>query len=404
LTEAAEVVRTLGAVQAQDYLGARWAIAQRTTGLTETDVERAIASGAVLRTHVLRPTWHFVLPKDVHWMLALTAPRIRAAMAFYNRYHELDATVFRKSHAAIERALRDGDHLTRLELSAALARVGVVSSERLIGLLMQAELDRVIISGPRRGKQFTYALFDERVPAAPTRDRDDALHDLTRRYFATRGPATVQDFAWWSGLTIADAKRGVETAGSFLTRETLDGDAYWHVPVTRAPRPKRVAHLLPNFDEYFVGFRNRSAIAERLRGVRADRRVDALMGHVVCVDGQIVGGWRRTLGKTAEVELRLLVPLTTSEHRLVRTALERFGRFLQLRCDIAGLTRGTSRRTSDRTNPAQIVVGVQPRGVPVAPLELNRVAPHGVDRPGVDILIGRDIHQRYTYRAATSDP
>ena len=324
------MVRALGAVQAQDYLGARWAIAQRATGLTETDVEGAIASGAILRTHVLRPTWHFVLPEDVRWMLALTAPRVRAGMAFYNRYHELDASVFRKSHAAFERALRDGDHLTRSELSAALARAGVVSSERLVGLLLQAELDRVIISGPRRGKQFTYALFDERVPAAPTRDRDDALHDLTRRYFATRGPATVRDFAWWSGLTIADAKRGVETARSFLTRETRDGDACWHVAVTRAPRSKRVAHLLPNFDEYFVGFRDRSAIAERLRGVFPDRRVDALMGHVVCIDGQIVGGWRRTLGKTAEVELRLLVPLTAPEHRLVRTAVARFGQFLQL--------------------------------------------------------------------------
>ncbi len=329
-TDAVDVVRVLGAVQAQDYLGARWAIAQRAAGLTETEVERAVASGAILRTHVLRPTWHFVLPVDVRWMLALTAPRIRAAMAFYNRYHELDATVVRKSHTAIERALRDGDHLTRTELSAALARAGVVSSERLIGLLMQAELDRVIISGPRRGNQFTYALFDDRVPAAPTRARDEALHDLTRRYFATRGPATARDFAWWSGLTIADAKRGVESAASFLTRETRDGAAYWHVPVTRAPRPKRVAHLLPNFDEYFVGFRDRSAIAERLRGVFPDRRVDALMGHVVCVDGQIVGGWRRTLGKTAEVELRLLVPLTTPEHRLVRAAVERFGRFLQL--------------------------------------------------------------------------
>ena len=188
----------------------------------------------------------------------------------------------------------------------------------------------VITSGPRRGKQFTYTLFDERVPAAPNRDRDEALHDLTRRYLATRGPATVHDFAWWSGLTVADAKRGVESAASFLERETRDGDGHWHVPLPRTPRSKRVAHLLPNFDEYFVGFRDRSAIADRLRGVLADRRVDALMGHVVCVDGQIVGGWRRTLGKTAEVELRLFVRLTTPEHRLVRAAVERFGRFLQL--------------------------------------------------------------------------
>ncbi len=324
------MVRILGAVQSQDYAGAKWAIAQRTKSLTDARIEQAFASGAILRSHVLRPTWHFILPEDARWMLELTAPRVRSAMAFYYRYHELDATVFRKSHTVIERALRDGHSLTRAELSVALERAGVDVSGRVIGLLMQAELDRVITSGPRRGKQFTYGLFDERVAATPAVDRDEALHDLARRYFATRGPATVHDFAWWSGLTVADAKRGVESAASFLVRETHDGVAYWHARASRTPRSTRVAHLLPNFDEYFVGFRNRSAIAERLRGVFPDRRVDALMGHVVCIDGQIVGGWRRTLGKTAAVELRLLVPLTTPEHRLVRAAVERFGRFLQL--------------------------------------------------------------------------
>jgi winged helix DNA-binding protein len=332
LRGAEDVVRALGAVQSQDYAGAKWAIAQRTKGrgVTDSHLERTFAAGTILRTHVLRPTWHFVLPDDVRWMLDLTAPRVRTAMGFYYRYHELDAAVFRKSHAALERALREGHHLTRAELSAALTRAGVVWSGRIIGLLLQAELDRVIISGPRRGKQFTYALFDERVPPAPGRDRDEALHDLTRRYFATRGPATVHDFAWWSGLTVADAKRGVESAASFLAQETRDGAAYWHARSSRAPRATRVAHLLPNFDEYFVGFRDRSAIAERLQRVLTAHRVDALMGHVVCVDGQIVGGWARTLGKTAHVDLRPLVRLTARERTLVRRAAQRFGQFLGL--------------------------------------------------------------------------
>jgi hypothetical protein len=333
LTDAAEVVSALGAVQAQDYLGARWAIAQRTTGLTEADVERAIASGRVLRTHVLRPTWHFVLPEDVRWMLALTAPRVRAAMAYYERYLELDRAMFRKSAAAIERALRDGEQLTRAELGEVLRRAGVkVSTGQQVGqLLMRAELDGLVISGARRDKQFTYALMDERVAAVPPRDRDDALLELTRRYFATRGPATVRDFAWWSGLTVSDAKRGVEAATSFLARETRDGEAFWHAPGARASRrSKRVAHLLSNYDEYFIGFRDRSAIADRLRGVREPSRVDALMGHVVCVDGQLVGGWRRTLGETADVELRLLVRLKPPERELVRHAAERFGEFLGL--------------------------------------------------------------------------
>jgi len=331
LTEAADVVRALGAVQSQDYAGATWAVAQRTKGLTEADVDRGIASGAILRTHVLRPTWHFVLPEDIRWMLELTAPRIRGAMAYYDRQLGLDANVFRKSNAVFERVLRDGQQLTRVELSAVLRRAGVdVSTGQRVGnMLLRAELDRVIIRGARRGKQFTYALFDERVPAAAPRDRDAALDDLTRCYFATRGPATVQDFAWWSGLTVADAKRGVEIAAAFVKCEIRDGGAYWHVPSKRAfPRAARVAHLLPNYDELFVGFKDRAAFAERLRRVRANHRVDALMGHILFVNGQIVGGWRRTRGKTVEVELRLLVPLTAPERDLARRAAERFGEFL----------------------------------------------------------------------------
>ncbi|HKW40571.1 MAG TPA: winged helix DNA-binding domain-containing protein [Gemmatimonadales bacterium] len=333
LREATAVVRVLGAVQSQDYGAAKWAIAQRAKGLTDVHIDQVFAGGALLRTHVLRPTWHFVLPEDARWMLELTAPRIRGAMAYYNRTLELDATVFRASHQAMERALRDGRYLTRVELSAALGRAGVdVSSGQRVGnLLMQAELDGVIISGPRRGKQFTYALFDERVPPAARRDRDDALHDLTLRYFATRGPATLQDFAWWSGLTVADAKRGVETASRSLLREALDGEPYWSAPAGPAPhRWRRVAHLLPNYDEYFIGFKDRSAFAERLGCVVTQARFDALMGHVVFVDGQIVGGWRRSLGATADVELRLLVKLSAAERSLVRRATRRFGEFLRL--------------------------------------------------------------------------
>jgi hypothetical protein len=324
LADAPAVVRRLGAVQAQDYAGAKWAVAQRMKGLgTDSGVEAAFASGAILRTHVLRPTWHFVLPEDIRWMLELTAPRIKGAMAYYDRQLGLDAKAFRKSNAVFERVLQGGQQLTRVELTAALRRAGVhVSTGQHVGnMLLRAELDRVIISGARRGKQFTYALFDERVPTAAPRDRDEALLDLTRRYFATRGPATLQDFAWWSGLTVGDAKRGVEAAGA--------------PPARTARRAPRIAHLLPNYDEYFIGFRDRSAFGERLRRARADHRVEALMGHLVFIDGQIVGGWRRTLGKRVDVELRLLVPVMAPERTLLRRAGERFGRFLGLPVHLA---------------------------------------------------------------------
>ena len=263
-------------------------------------------------------------------MLELTAPRVAAGMAFFNRYNELDAPTFRRSNAVLERTLRDGKQLTRAELAAALrrGRVDVSTGQRVAGLLMQAELDRVIVSGARRGKQFTYALFDDRVPPTAARDRDESLQDLARRYFTTRGPATVQDFAWWSGLTVADAKRAVEICGSLLVREELDGRTYWSAASAGSRRRgAKTAHLLPNYDEYFVGFKDRSAFSERLLGANPRASVSALMGHIVVVNGEIIGGWQRATGAST-VDVRLLVPLKQPERRLVQRAVERFGRFL----------------------------------------------------------------------------
>ena len=331
LRRATDVVRALGAVQAQDYSGAKWAVGQRTKGLTDSEIDRAFARGDILRTHVLRPTWHFVLPEDARWMLELTAPRVEAFMAYHSRWLGLDKPLFRKSHAALERALRDGNQLTRTELREALirARIKVPTGQHMGGLLMQAELDRVVISGARRGKQFTYALFDERVPKGEPRDRDGALEQLTLRYFATRSPATVHDFAWWSGLAVRDAKRGIEIAGSKLAREIHDGREYHAVRRTaRAARAVRIAHFLPNYDEYFIGFKDRSAIADRLGGGVTKSQLNALMGHVLFIDGQIVGGWKRSARDAAELKLQLLVKITAAERALVRRAARRLEAFL----------------------------------------------------------------------------
>src|SRR5688572_25400480 len=348
LRRAADVVRLLGAVQAQDYSGAKWAIGQRTKGVTDAEIDRAFARGDILRTHVLRPTWHFVLPEDARWMLELTAPRVRGFMAFHSRWLGLDTPVFRKSHAALERALRDGHQLTRTELREALirARLKVPTGQHMGGLLMQAELDRVVISGARRGKQFTYALFDERVPARPPRERDEALDELTRRYFATRSPATALDFAWWSGLAVRDVKRGIDIAG--LTREVHDEREFWAARGagrSRSRRARRTAHLLPNYDEYFIGFKDRSAIAQRLGGVVTKRQISALMGHVLFVDGQIVGGWRgRRAGDAAELRLQMLVRLTAPERALVRRAVRGFEEFLEVPVRVDGSSHGPSGR------------------------------------------------------------
>jgi hypothetical protein len=239
----------------------------------------------------------------------------------------------------VTKALREGRQLTRAELGQALtrARIQITSPQRLACIVMRAELDGVICSGARRGKQFTYALLEERIPRPMALERDAALFELARRYFTTRGPATVDDFAWWSGLTKADAKRGAEAAATHLEHELIGGRSYW-APATE--RPVRIssylAYLLPNYDEYFIGLKDRTAFGARIESSGVRPRTSALSGHALIVNGQIVGGWKRTLvGRTVVIEPEPLVRLNGAERRAVGVAARSFGRFLGLPVEVA---------------------------------------------------------------------
>jgi hypothetical protein len=331
----------LGAVQAQDYAGAKWALAQRMRHATDASIEGELSAGHILRTHVLRPTWHFVSPADIRWMLALTAPRINQGMAYHGRVNELTPSIIRRSNDVIAKALTGGKHLTRLELGVALdrARLRNMSGQRLAHLVMHAELDAIVCSGARRGNQFTYALLDERVPPAEPIERDEALLRLARRYFSTRGPATAKDFAWWSGLAMSDVKRALQITEPELEKVALGEHVMWFIP---SPSPKRVssAHLLPNYDEYFIGYKNRSAIGERLGHVNAVTGGDARIAHVVFVDGQLVGGWKRTVDKKRIiVDIALWCRLTAAEKGRLAIAGEAFSKFVDAPCEVRGLSR-----------------------------------------------------------------
>jgi len=329
-----DVVSRLGAVQAQDFPGAKWAVAQRTHDPDEAAVERALSDGSIIRTHVLRPTWHFVTPADIRWMLALTAPRVHVAVAFQTRWLGLDKAAHKKSGRALTRALQGGKTLTRAELSQVLAQAGlpVAGEQRLGNFLMHAELEGIVCSGGRRGKQLTYALFDERVPLAAPIDRDEALLRLTNIYFETRGPATPADFAWWSGLTVADAKKGIDLAGSNLERTVVDGRTLWFAKSARMRKSKSpTVHLLPNFDEYAVAYKDRSILAQRLKKSGVDVRNDKSLANIVVVDGQLVGTWKRTVKKDAAVvEVSLLTKVNRAERKAIDGAAARYGEFLKM--------------------------------------------------------------------------
>lgn len=331
--EADEVVGWLGAVQAQDYAGAKWALGLRLRGATDKDIDKAFNEGSILRTHLLRPTWHFVRPDDIRWLLALTAPRVHAASAYMYRRTELDEATFQHSDTILANALAGGKYLTRDELRVILedARISTDNGIRMSYLMMHAELEGVVCSGPRRGKHFSYALLEERAPQAKTLPREEALAELSRRFFRSRGPATVRDFAKWSGLTVADARSGLKAIKDGFEHETTNGQDYWFLR-PRAPviTASLTAHLLSVYDEYISGYKDRSAMNDgEFAGLF--RSMGNTLQYVILIDGKFVGTGKRTLQKDSViVQLNPLIELTQEEKEAIAEAAERFGAFLEL--------------------------------------------------------------------------
>jgi Winged helix DNA-binding domain len=326
-----DVVAWFGASQSQEYGPAKWSLGQRAEGVTDAGVEKLLADGAILRTHVLRPTWHFVLPADIRWMLELTGPRVLAQTASYYRRLGLDEAALEKSNTTIERALRGGTHLTRKELKTVLEKSGIdVEGYRAAFIMMSAELRGVICSGPRRGKQHTYALLEERAPNARVLDSEQALAELTLRFFTSHGPATLKDFGWWSSLKLTDAKRGLAMVGSQLTEEEIDGVAYWwsgSPAVPEYPSPNIV--LLQAFDEYVVAYKDSRPAIDASGIARAHD--DYLLAGTVVLDSQVVGTWRPTIKRDgALIRSELYTPLDEAQIRVLHESASEYSDWLGL--------------------------------------------------------------------------
>lgn len=329
-----KIVSWLGAVQSQDYAGAKWALGLRDDSLTDADVDRAFDAGTIVRTHILRPTWHFVLPEDLRWMQQLAGPRLKIANGHYCRANGLDDKTLARSRKVIEKTLRDGNHLTRTALGGALAKAGIPGDgQRLAYIMMDAEIDYVICSGPRQGKQFTYALADERAPKARQLKPDEALAELARRYFTSHGPATVQDFVWWSGLTVKHAKSALDILGKRLHSETLNGTTYWSAPTKAgkaAPAGQPTVYLLPNYDEYLNALRDRSLARDPISPAPT---MATFVGcpHQLVIDGILRGAWKRvTTARGIRLEIRPLRPFNRKELDALDRAVSRFAKFVGL--------------------------------------------------------------------------
>lgn len=335
----ADVVSNMGMVQAQDFLGALWAVGLRMKDATQTGVEKALADRSIVRMWSARGTLHFVAAQDVRWILELLAPRVILGNAGRYKQLDLDEATFARSKKLFINVLQGGNQLSREAMFQVLelAHISTVG-QRGIHILQRVALEGMICFGTRIDKQHTFVLLEEWVPQAKTMTHDQALAELAQRYFSSHGPATLKDYIWWSGLTTADARAGLEMAEPYLAQETLEGQTYWQ---PRSPTgnidASPMAYLLPAFDEYLVGYTDRSAILHP-RYVLHTNAGGGMLNPTIVIDGQVMGTWKRTLKKGSVV----IVPswfteVTDAQKHAFTLAAIRYGAFLDLPVVLAEL-------------------------------------------------------------------
>ena len=333
-----EVVAGLGAIQAQDYLGSLWSIGLRLPDATEETIQQAIADRTIVRTWPMRGTLHFVAATDVRWMLELLAPRVIACSARRHELFGLDASLIARIKKLFVEALEGGRQLTRDEMYRLLEQADIpVTGQRGLHILWRLAHEAVICFGAHRGKQATFALLDEWLPKTEALRRDQALAELARRYFTGHGPATQQDFVWWSGLRIADAKAGIEMVSTQLRCETMDGKIYWMPQdMTASPKNSRPVYLLPGFDEYMLGYTDRSASLDPLHTKEILPGNNGVFSATIVIGGRIIGTWKRVFQKQEVVITpRPFIPLDKLQRRALAAAAERYSHFVGKRVAIA---------------------------------------------------------------------
>jgi hypothetical protein len=288
----------MGALQAQDYNGVKWAIGLRVPGTNDAMIEEAIERADIIRTHLLRPTWHFVSSDDIYWVLELSAPQIRSVCKSRDRDLGITGSIIQKSFQLLEKILSGGKRLTRAELREEFKRENIETDDnRLYHFLMHAEINGLIFSRYSGTNRQTYSLLSETVPKTKTFTRDEALANLASRYFRSHGPATVQDFSWWSGLSLTESKRALEINLPDFMSETTENQTFWFSSALTVHKQKEdTLFLLPAFDEFIISYRN------RIPSIRTEHQNKAFSSNgifrpMIVAGGQVIGTWKQTLKK-----------------------------------------------------------------------------------------------------------
>jgi hypothetical protein len=328
-----DVVSWMGAMQAQDYTGAKWSVGLRLPHATDAEIEEAIVKKLIVRTWPMRGTLHFVAAADIRWILKLLTPRIIAGSAGRHRQLELDEKVFTRSKKLFIRALQDGKQLTRNDMYSLLENAGIATKgQRGIHILWRTAQEGLICFASHQGKQPSFALLDEWVPAGQNLSHDESLATLALRYFTSHGPATLQDFTWWSGLKTADARAGISMAGSKLIRENVKGTDYWmSSAVPSLSRTASEVFLLPGFDEYMLGYKDRSVILDPLHAQKVVPGNNGMFAPTIVSKGEIKGTWKRVF-KNSHIAMTIqpFLPLSKTDQQAVERQARHYGKFMEL--------------------------------------------------------------------------
>ncbi|MEK9157822.1 MAG: winged helix DNA-binding domain-containing protein [Patescibacteria group bacterium] len=326
-----DVVAWLGAVQAQDYNASLWAIGLRLPNSTSADIEKAIKNREIIRLWPMRGTIHFVAKEDARWMHQLLTPRLNNTYSERSNRLGITPEIIKKSKELFTKALKGDKHLTREALYQILEDAGI-STKNSIGLHIAYRMahEGLIVCAPREGKKHTFALFDEYVPEGRKfKNIEEAITELVIRYFTSHGPAQIQDLMWWSGLTSKDVRAGIELAGKKLQKLEIQGKYYYSAPVKEKVSMKPSVHLLPPFDEYVVAYRDRNAVLEEVHKEKINPGANGMLSAVVVIDGQVVGNWKRALGKKeVSVVTNPFLKFTFEENKSIEQQQEIYKKFL----------------------------------------------------------------------------
>ncbi len=336
IKSAKEILNWMGAMQAQDFNMVKWAMGLRLNNSTEKSIDAAIDSGEIIRTHVLRPTWHFVSAENIFWMLELTAPRLKASMK--GRYKQLELTeeVFKKCNKIIEQFLNSGKHATRKELVSELNRSKIATDEnRASHILLNSELEKIICNGKMKGKQTTYALLSERIPQTKRLYKEEALRELASKYFESHCPATLHDFVWWSGLSVTDAKNAVELIIDQFVSEKINSSEYLFPNSSSIPKKfKESVFLLPAFDEFLISYKDRTAAIAGEHQEKAFSK-NGIFWPTVVVNEQVSGLWKREIKKDILIiEVRFFDKKNNVTKSDLKKASDRLASFLGLKINM----------------------------------------------------------------------